>query len=142
MIIPALNEAESISAVVAAVLRAKPHEVIVVDGGSTDATAELAAQAGAVVLAAPPGRGLQQRLGAERAQGQALLFVLRIVGFRGPRHCHLALGRKPESLARPYQPQRRITADSAEEDDNTFLDLASLVRRAQIEQRRTSDDSL
>ena len=75
VIIPALNEAENIGAVVEAVLRAKPHEVIVVDGGSMDATAEIAAQAGAIVLTSPPGRGLQQRLGAERAQGEALLFL-------------------------------------------------------------------
>ena len=75
VIIPALNEAENIGAVVEAVRRANPHEVIVVDGGSTDATAELAAQAGAIVLSSPPGRGRQQRLGAERAQGEALIFV-------------------------------------------------------------------
>jgi rSAM/selenodomain-associated transferase 2 len=75
VIIPALNEAENIGAVVEAALRASPHEVIVVDGGSTDATAELAAQAGAIVLASLPGRGRQQRLGAEHAQGEALLFL-------------------------------------------------------------------
>jgi len=75
VIIPALNEAENIGAAVEAARRAQPREVIVVDGGSTDGTAELAAQAGAIVLASPPGRGLQQRLGAERAQGEALLFL-------------------------------------------------------------------
>lgn len=75
VIIPALNEAENIGAVVEAVRRAKPHEVIVVDGGSTDSTAKIAAQAGAIVLTSPPGRGLQQRLGAECAQGEALLFL-------------------------------------------------------------------
>ena len=75
VIIPALNEAENIGAVVEAVRRAKPHEVIVVDGGSTDPTAELAAQAGAIVLTSPAGRGRQQRLGAERAQGEWLLFL-------------------------------------------------------------------
>lgn len=75
VIIPALNEAENIGAVVEAVHRAKPHEVIVVDGGSTDGTAELAAQAGAIVLASTPGRGQQQRLGAERARGESLLFL-------------------------------------------------------------------
>ncbi len=75
VIIPALNEEENIAAVVDAVRRAGPAEVIVVDGGSTDATAELAAQAGAIVLTSPPGRGLQQRLGAERAQGEWLVFL-------------------------------------------------------------------
>jgi rSAM/selenodomain-associated transferase 2 len=75
VIIPALNEAENIGAVVAAARRAEPCEVIVVDGGSKDGTAELAAHAGATVLASPPGRGLQQRLGAEQAQGEVLLFL-------------------------------------------------------------------
>lgn len=75
VIIPALNEAENIGAVVEAVRRANPHEVIVVDGGSTDSTAELASQAGAIVLSSPPGRGRQQRLGAERARGESLVFL-------------------------------------------------------------------
>jgi rSAM/selenodomain-associated transferase 2 len=75
VIIPALNEAENIDAVVEAVRRANPREVIVVDGGSTDSTAELAARAGAIVLTSSPCRGLQQRLGAERAQGEWLVFL-------------------------------------------------------------------
>jgi rSAM/selenodomain-associated transferase 2 len=75
VIIPALNEAENIGAVVEAVRRAKPHEVIVVDGGSTDRTTELASRAGAIVLTSPPGRGRQQRLGAERARGDWLVFL-------------------------------------------------------------------
>jgi rSAM/selenodomain-associated transferase 2 len=75
VIIPTLNEAENIGAVVEAVHRAKPHEVIVVDGGSTDSTAERAGRAGAIVLTSSPGRGLQQRLGAERAQGEWLVFL-------------------------------------------------------------------
>ena len=67
VIIPALNEAEHIGGAVETVRRAKPHEVIVVDGGSSDRTAELASRAGATVLTSSPSRGLQQRLGAERA---------------------------------------------------------------------------
>lgn len=75
VIIPALNEAENIGAVVEAARRANPYEVIVVDGGSTDSTAELASRAGAIVLSSAPGRGRQQRLGAEHAQGEALIFL-------------------------------------------------------------------
>ncbi len=75
VIIPVLNEAENIDAVVESVLRAQPHEVIVVDGGSTDRTAEIASRAGAIVLTSPPGRGRQQRLGSERARGDWLLFL-------------------------------------------------------------------
>lgn len=75
VIIPALNEAERIGAAVDAVRRARPAEVIVVDGGSTDATARIARKAGATVLVGPSGRGAQQRLGAEHAGSEALLFL-------------------------------------------------------------------
>lgn len=49
-IIPALNEEENIAAVVRAVLATIVQEVIVVDNGSTDATAQRAAAAGARVV--------------------------------------------------------------------------------------------
>jgi glycosyltransferase involved in cell wall biosynthesis len=52
-IIPALNEEETIADVVSAVPRRIVDEVIVVDNGSTDATAERAAAAGARVIKEP-----------------------------------------------------------------------------------------
>jgi glycosyltransferase involved in cell wall biosynthesis len=52
-IIPALNEEENIADVVRAVPRTIVQEVIVVDNGSTDATAERAAAAGARVVREP-----------------------------------------------------------------------------------------
>lgn len=59
VIIPALNEEEPIAAVVHACLATElPVEVIVVDNGSTDRTAERAQEAGAQVVSAPtPGYG-------------------------------------------------------------------------------------
>ena len=45
VIIPALNEAPDVAATVRNVRAERPHEIIVVDGGSTDATCELAAGA-------------------------------------------------------------------------------------------------
>jgi glycosyltransferase involved in cell wall biosynthesis len=59
VIIPALNEEEPISAVVADCLTTNlPGEIIVVDNGSTDRTAERARAAGATVVAEPvPGYG-------------------------------------------------------------------------------------
>jgi glycosyltransferase involved in cell wall biosynthesis len=52
-IIPALNEQETIGDVVRAVPRTIAQEIIVVDNGSTDATAERAAAAGALVIKEP-----------------------------------------------------------------------------------------
>ncbi|MFN2508863.1 MAG: glycosyltransferase family 2 protein, partial [Chthoniobacterales bacterium] len=58
VVIPALNEEEPIAEVVRAVHATKiPREVIVVDNGSTDRTAERAREAGARVVEAPRGYG-------------------------------------------------------------------------------------
>jgi glycosyltransferase involved in cell wall biosynthesis len=51
VVIPALDEAESIGAVVGEIPRDVAHEIIVVDGGSRDGTVEIAAAAGARVVA-------------------------------------------------------------------------------------------
>lgn len=76
VIIPTLNEAPNIAGCVAAVRDLDPHvEIIVADGGSTDGTAALAAAAGALVVAAPRGRGLQCNAGAAHASGDVLLFL-------------------------------------------------------------------
>ena len=59
VVIPALNEEEPIGAVVRAIAATKiPAEIIVVDNGSTDRTAERALEAGARVISEPrPGYG-------------------------------------------------------------------------------------
>jgi rSAM/selenodomain-associated transferase 2 len=76
VIIPALNEEGGIAACVAAVLALDPTvEIIVADGGSADRTAERAAAAGAMVVAAPRGRGPQCNAGAARATGDVLVFL-------------------------------------------------------------------
>ncbi len=46
-----------------------PHEVIVADGGSTDDTARVATERGAVVVTSPPGRGTQLAAAARAASG-------------------------------------------------------------------------
>ena len=74
VVIPALDEARGIAAVVADARR-HADEVVVVDGGSRDGTAALAASAGAIVLAAPRGRASQMNAGAGRASGDVLLFL-------------------------------------------------------------------
>jgi rSAM/selenodomain-associated transferase 2 len=76
VIIPALEEAATVGATVGAALRACGGcEVIVIDGGSRDATAELARAAGARVLVAARGRGAQMHAGALAARGRVLWFL-------------------------------------------------------------------
>jgi rSAM/selenodomain-associated transferase 2 len=73
-VIPALDEAATIARAVAAA-RVHADQVVVVDGGSRDATAALAAEAGALVLRAPRGRASQMNAGAACATGDVLLFL-------------------------------------------------------------------
>lgn len=73
IIIPTLNEATCIAATIASMRRQGPAEIIVVDGGSSDGTRELASGAD-LVLAAPLGRARQMNAGADAARGRHLLF--------------------------------------------------------------------
>lgn len=73
VVIPALDEAERVGAAIRSV-RADA-EVIVVDGGSRDATRAVAAAEGARVLDAPAGRGRQLDEGARAASGDWLVFL-------------------------------------------------------------------
>lgn len=75
MVVPTLQEAARIGACVAGLRRLDLDEVVVVDGGSTDRTPDLAEDAGARVIAAPRGRGRQLLAGARAATGEVLWFV-------------------------------------------------------------------
>ena len=73
VIIPALNAARSLPATLAG-LGGVP-DIVVVDGGSGDDTAEIAARHGARVIAAPRGRGAQLAAGVAATQHAWLLLV-------------------------------------------------------------------
>jgi rSAM/selenodomain-associated transferase 2 len=77
VVVPALNEAGGIRGALEALapLRARGHEVIVVDGGSSDGTAELAAGLCDRVVIASRGRASQMNAGARAATGDMLLFL-------------------------------------------------------------------
>lgn len=75
VIIPALNEEKNIARAVASARNGGAFEVIVVNGHSSDRTAERARRAGALVISAPRGRSMQMNAGAALAVGQHLLFL-------------------------------------------------------------------
>ncbi len=93
VVIPALDEAEGIAATISSALgveipnvtrssqgsegRGDPVsvEVIVVDGGSRDETAERARNAGARVISAQRGRARQLQIGFQASKGDVVLFL-------------------------------------------------------------------
>jgi glycosyltransferase involved in cell wall biosynthesis len=75
VIIPALNEAESIGRVVAGMPWPLIAECIVVDNGSTDETASIAKQAGARVITSPKGYGAACLAGTHAASRESTVLV-------------------------------------------------------------------
>jgi len=76
LIIPALNEADCLSQLLAEVPVGQLHQMIVVDNGSTDNTADVAREAGATVIAEPRrGYGFACAAGAAAAEGDVLVFM-------------------------------------------------------------------
>lgn len=76
IIVPVLNEAESIQPFLGNVRQQAPTaEIIVVDGGSSDATAQRAATLADQTLTAPANRALQMNVGAAKSSGDILWFL-------------------------------------------------------------------
>ncbi len=86
LILPVLNEAPILAGGLSSLPRDPDLEVILVDGGSTDATREVAARFPHVrKLTAPRGRGAQMNAGARVARGDFFVF-LHIDTHLGPEH--------------------------------------------------------
>ena len=92
IIVPVLNEAEIICAALSRLsgYRERGAEIVVADGGSVDATADLARPLSDRVIAAPRGRARQMNSGAAAASGDILLFL----------HCDCALPDGADRLLR------------------------------------------
>ena len=75
VVIPTLNAAGSLSGCLAALDEIRPEEIVVVDGGSSDGTVEVARAGGARVLSAEAGRGNQMMTGATTTTAPWLLFL-------------------------------------------------------------------
>jgi glycosyltransferase involved in cell wall biosynthesis len=98
VVIPAYNEERRLPATLAGwreYLSAQPYasEIIVVDDGSRDATADVAAQAGARVITLRPnrGKGGAVKAGVLSAMGAAIAYVDADLNI-APEHLGLALG--------------------------------------------------
>ena len=75
IIIPTLNEAESIAATMKSAQTCTGVEIIVADGKSSDGTGEMAKELGARVLTITGGRARQVNAGAMAASSDVLLFL-------------------------------------------------------------------
>ena len=98
VILPAKNEAEGLRRTLPALRQRLPDaEIIVVDDGSTDATAAVAAGFGAKVLSTPysMGNGAAIKRGTRAASGQVLVFM-DADGQHDPAHIPLLLAKLDE----------------------------------------------
>ena len=77
IIIPVLNEAEHIAGTLMSLAsyRSQGHEVIVIDGGSSDDTVSISEQYADRVLYSVTGRAMQMNSGIDEASGDVLLFL-------------------------------------------------------------------
>jgi glycosyltransferase involved in cell wall biosynthesis len=77
VVVPVLNEAAQLGVILESLrfLQAQGHELILVDGGSSDDTPTIAAEFADRLLTSEPGRARQMNAGARVATGDILWFL-------------------------------------------------------------------
>jgi len=77
IVVPMLNEAAALPELIAhlSIWRERGCEIVLVDGGSNDGSAQLARAAGVLVIDSARGRALQMNVGAAVCRGETLLFL-------------------------------------------------------------------
>jgi rSAM/selenodomain-associated transferase 2 len=75
VIVPVLDEEKQLATTLEGLLALAPHEILVVDGGSSDRSREIAGRLGVNVMSAERGRARQMNQGAAQATGEVLLFL-------------------------------------------------------------------
>lgn len=79
IIIPVLNEEKSIARIIGFLKEnwtpINIKEILVIDGGSSDGTIEIASRLGVEVIQSPKGRAKQLNFGAKMAKGEILYFL-------------------------------------------------------------------
>jgi len=75
VIIPTLNEEDHLQEILNVLAEITNVEVIIADGGSTDATLDICQRYGVTVVQSTPGRAAQMNMGASVATGHVFLFL-------------------------------------------------------------------
>ncbi len=75
VIMPVLNEEKSVAATLGALAVLSPYEILVVDGGSSDRTRQIAGEFPVRIISSERGRARQMNCGARAARGDILLFL-------------------------------------------------------------------
>ena len=127
VVLPVLNEEQSIRGTLQSLIRLTPYEIIVVDGGSRDRTLEICKEFAVDVMHADRGRARQMNVGARRASGEVLLFLhadTRLPAIRVARYRHSA-----QRLALSWRPFRcRAGRRALDAQNRRSADQLSLAR--------------
>jgi rSAM/selenodomain-associated transferase 2 len=75
VVIPVLNEENTIGASLRALMPLAPHEIIVVDGGSSDRTRDICSSFTVTLLTSDRGRARPMNHGGQHASGAVFLFL-------------------------------------------------------------------